>query len=149
QLGLIAAVGAAFTGEYHVGLGQTVEEAFSAYLAKLSGVAPTTPETPTQLDRDTKIKNIVQIFAEKELEIVRPTAISVPLTFLEKEIDYDDEGDFEDVKNTINDFIIKWVTEGGTKRVLIWEEGENVNFGVVTVFEGITEVHYMAVRVGT
>ncbi len=149
QLGLIAAVGAAFTGEYHVGLGQTVEEAFSAYLAKLSGVAPTTPETPTQLDRDTKIKNIVQIFAEKELDLVRPKAISVPLTFLEKEIDYDDEGDFEDVKNTINDFIIKWVTEGGTKRVLIWEEGENVNFGVVTVFEGITEVHYMAVRVGT
>jgi hypothetical protein len=148
QLGLIAAVGAAFTGEYHVGLGQTVEEAFSAYLAKLSGVSPTTP-TPTKLDRDTKIKNISQLFEEKELDLVRPTAISVPLTFLEKEIEYDDEGDFEDVKNTVNDFISKWATEGGAKRVLIWDEGENVNFGVVTVFEGVTEVHYIAVKVGT
>jgi hypothetical protein len=147
QLGLVAAVGATFTGEYHVGLGQNVEEAFKAYLAKLSGVTPTTP-TP-ELDRDTKIKNIVQLFEEKELEIVRPTAISVPLTFLEKEVKYDNEGNFEDVKKSVDDFINKWVTEGGAKRVLIWEQGENVNFGVVTIFEGITEVHYIAVRVGT
>ena len=147
QLGMVAAVGATFTGEYHVGLGQNVEEAFKAYLAKLSGVTPTTP-TP-ELDRDTKVKNIVQLFEEKELEIVRPTAISVPLTFLEKEVEYDNEGDFEDVKKSVDDFINKWVTEGGAKRVLIWDQGENVNFGVVTIFEGITEVHYIAVKVGT
>ncbi|HLE34578.1 MAG TPA: UPF0182 family protein, partial [Nitrososphaerales archaeon] len=147
QLGMVAAVGATFTGEYHVGLGQNVEEAFKAYLAKLSGVTPTTP-TP-ELDRDTKVKNIVQLFEEKELEIVRPTAISVPLTFLEKQVEYDNEGDFEDVKTSVNDFINKWVTEGGAKRVLIWDQGENVNFGVVTMFEGITEVHYIAVKVGT
>ncbi len=147
QLGMVAAVGAAFTGEYHVGLGQNAEEAFKAYLAKLSGVTPTTP-TP-ELDRDTKIKNIVQLFEDKELEIVRPTAISVPLTFLEKEVKYDNEGDLEDVKKSVDDFINKWVTEGGAKRVLIWDQGENVNFGVVTIFEGITEVHYIAVKVGT
>ena len=147
QLGMVAAVGATFTGEYHVGLGQNVEEAFKAYLAKLSGVTPTTP-TP-ELDRDTKVKNIVQLFEEKELEIVRPTAISVPLTFLEKEVKYDNEGDFEDVKTSVDNFIDKWVTEGDAKRVLIWDQGENVNFGVVTIFEGITEVHYIAVKVGT
>ena len=38
QLGTIAAVGAAFTGEYYVGLGDTQEKAFEAYLQKLSGV---------------------------------------------------------------------------------------------------------------
>ncbi len=148
QLGMVAAVGATFTGEYHVGLGQTVEEAFEAYLGKLSGVTPTTPTTP-QLDRDAKIKNIVQLFEEKELEVVRPSAISVPLTFLEEEVEYDNEGDFEDVKNSVDDFINKWITEGGTKRVLIWDQGENVNFGIVTVFDGITEAHYIAVKVGT
>ena len=39
QLGTIAAVGAAFNGEYFVGLGDTQEEAFEAYLKKVSGVA--------------------------------------------------------------------------------------------------------------
>ena len=45
QLGTIAAVGAAFTGEYYVGLGETQEEAFEAYLQKLSGVVSTAPST--------------------------------------------------------------------------------------------------------
>ena len=47
QLGTIAAVGAAFNGEYFVGLGDTQEEAFEAYLKKVSGVAPTitTPDS--------------------------------------------------------------------------------------------------------
>lgn len=147
QLGTIAAVGAAFTGEYYVGLGETVDEAFSAYLAKLSGVAA--PPTVTKLDRDTKIKSVVELFEEKGLEIVRPKAISVPLTFLEKEVEYDDEEDFEDVKKGVDEFINKWVTERGAKRVLLWEEGENVNFGVVAVFDGVTEAHYIAVKVGT
>ena len=146
-MGTIAAVGAAFTGEYHVGLGQTVEEAFNAYLAKLSGTAA--PITPTKLDRATKIKSVVELFEEKGLEIVKPTAISVPLTFLEKQVEYDEEGDFQDVKNAVDDFIKKWVTERGAKRILIWEQDENVNFGVVTVFDGITEAHYIAVKVGT
>ena len=41
QLGTIAAVGAGFTGEYYVGLGETQEQAFEAYLQKLSGIIPT------------------------------------------------------------------------------------------------------------
>jgi len=147
QLGTIAAVGAAFTGEYYVGLGQTVEEAFNAYLAKLSGVAA--PTTITKLDRATKINSIVELFEENRLEIVKPTAISIPLTFLEKQVEYDDEGDFEAVKNAVDDFIKKWVTEMGAKRILVWEEGEDINFGVVTVFDGVTEAHYIAVKVGT
>ena len=147
QLGTVAAVGAAFTGEYYVGLGQTVEEAFNAYLAKLAGVS--TPTTPTQLDRAAKISTIVELFEEKRIEIVRPTAISVPLTFLEKQVEYDDERDFEDVKNTVDDFVDKWVTETGAKRILLWEQGENVNLGVVTIFDGVTEIHYIAVKVGT
>jgi len=45
QLGTIAAVGAAFTGEYHVGLGDTQESAFEAYLQKLAGITPTATAT--------------------------------------------------------------------------------------------------------
>ncbi len=39
EMGVIACVGAAFTGDYHVGLGANAEEAFRAYLSELSGVS--------------------------------------------------------------------------------------------------------------
>jgi len=145
QLGTIAAVGAAFTGEYHVGLGQTAEEAFKAYLAKLSGV---NVQPTTKLDRTTKINNVLDLFEKKELHVMKPTAISVPLTFQENQVEYNAEGDLENVKKTVDDFIAKWATEKG-KRILEWEQGDNINFGVVIVSEGIPEVHYIAVKVGT
>ena len=38
QLGTIAAIGAAFTGEYFIGFGETAEEAFTEFLLELSGI---------------------------------------------------------------------------------------------------------------
>ncbi|MEM2123332.1 MAG: hypothetical protein QXE79_06820, partial [Candidatus Bathyarchaeia archaeon] len=38
EIGVIACVGAAFTGEYYVGLGSTPEEAFASYLGQLAGI---------------------------------------------------------------------------------------------------------------
>ncbi|KFM20795.1 hypothetical protein SCCGRSA3_00097, partial [Marine Group I thaumarchaeote SCGC RSA3] len=61
QLGTIAAVGAAFNGEYFVGLGDTQEEAFEAYLKKVSGVAgavTVADEDYVELDRDDRIEII-------------------------------------------------------------------------------------------
>ncbi|MFQ5920488.1 MAG: UPF0182 family protein, partial [Nitrososphaerales archaeon] len=150
QLGTIAAVGAAFTGEYHVGLGDTVEEAFNAYMAKLSGLETPGVSPPTLLDRDTKVSNLIQLFEESGAEVVRPTTISVPLTFLESELEYREEVNFEEVQETVNDFINKWVGDtDGAARVLTWEDEETINFGVAAVVDGITELHYIAVKVGT
>ncbi len=146
QLGTIAAVGAAFTGEYYVGLGQTAEQAFSAYLAKLAGVS--TPVTPEKLDRSTRISNVIELFEDKGITIVKPTTILVPLAFLEGQVVYNQERDFESVEKVVGDFIDKWV-KADTKRVLMWEEGDKVNFGLATIFESITEVHYITVEVGT
>ena len=39
EIGVIACVGAAFTGEYYVGLGSTPEEAFASFLNQLAGTA--------------------------------------------------------------------------------------------------------------
>ncbi|MEM2759604.1 MAG: UPF0182 family protein [Nitrososphaerales archaeon] len=147
QLGTVAAVGAAFTGEYYVGLGQNVEEAFRAYLSKLAGIR--TPGQPpiTVLDRQTKIDNILNIFKDKNLSVVRPTTISVHLTFQEQQVRYDVEGDLANVQNAVNSFIDKWVRQD-TSRVLMWDADERVNFGVAIMFEGITEVHYITIEVG-
>ena len=51
-MGIVACVGAAFTGDYNVGLGMNAEEAFEAYLNQLAGVSepiePTTTEKTLQ-----------------------------------------------------------------------------------------------------
>lgn len=147
QLGTVAAVGAAFTGEYYVGLGKDVEEAFRAYLGKLAGVTQPGQSTPiTILDRETKIINIVKLFEDKNISVVRPTTISVPLTFQEQLVIYDTDEDFANVEKAIDRLIDRWLIDG--KRVLMWEEEENVNFGVATVIDGITEVHYVSIEVG-
>lgn len=148
QLGTVAAVGAAFTGEYHVGLGQNVEEAFKAYLAKLAGVSVPGGSTRIQiLDREAKITSVLKLFEDKNISVVKPTTISVPLTFQEKQVIYDIDDDFGEVEKAINSLIEKWL-KGDAKRVLMWEQGANVNFGVVTIVDGVTEVHYLTVEVG-
>lgn len=44
EMGVVACVGAAFTGVYHVGLGMNAEEAFTSYLNQLAGISgPITP----------------------------------------------------------------------------------------------------------
>ena len=78
QLGTIAAVGAAFTGDYYVGLGDTQEEAFEAYLQKLSGIIPVQSSTnggdgQVSLVRDEIITKVMAIFEEKQINVTIPT----------------------------------------------------------------------------
>jgi len=147
QLGTVAAVGAAFTGEYFVGLGKTVEEAFRAYLAKLAGVS-TPGTTPVKiLDRATKITNILKLFEDKNISVLKPTTIAAPLTFQEQEVIYDTDEDFENVERGINSLIDGWLS-ADTTRVLMWDDDEKVNFGVATILDGITEMHYVSIEVG-
>ena len=146
QLGTVAAVGAAFTGEYYVGLGQTVEEAFRAYLAKLAGVSTPGAAQLQLLDRNKKITNIQEIFESKNYTIVIPTSISVSLTFQERQIAYDTDEDLGNVENTVNSFVDKWKGVD-TKRVMMWDDAEKVNFGITVIIDGITELHYLTFEV--
>ncbi len=148
QLGTIAAVGAAFTGEYYVGLGDTQESAFEAYLQKLSGVVPTASAVASGLvmDRSERIDTIMSIFEESEIEIVSPTSIQIPLSFNEGELAFYSKADLDSVKEMITQFNSEFGT--GEKRVLIWEEGNKINFGYIKVADNITEIHYISVQVG-
>ena len=148
QLGTIAAVGAAFTGEYHVGLGDTQESAFEAYLQKLSGVVPTASAVSSGLvmDRSERVDTIMSIFEESEIEIVSPTTIQIPLSFNEGELAFYSKADLDSVKEMITQFNSEFGT--GEKRVLIWEEGNKFNFGYIKVADNITEIHYISVQVG-
>ena len=148
QLGTIAAVGAGFTGEYYVGLGETQEQAFEAYLQKLSGIVPTARngEDVIQLDKDERIAKVMAIFDEKELVLTKPTSIQIPISFLEDEIVFYTEADLEDTQKVIDEFVKTHL--GSSSRVLMWEEESVIYLGSVKIVDGVAELHYISIQVG-
>jgi len=147
QLGTIAAVGAGFTGEYYVGLGETQEQAFEAYLQKLSGIIPTSRngDDVVQLDKEERIEKVLSIFEEKGLVMIKPTSIQIPISFLEGEIVFYTESDLEDTEIMITDFVENMVV---SPRIMMWEDESVIYLGTVKVVEGIAELHYISIQVG-
>jgi len=149
QLGTIAAIGAAFTGEYYVGLGDTQEEAFEAYLQKLSGVAPSksTNGASFDLDRTARIEAIKSVFQGEELEILVPSSIQIPLSFKEAEIVFYTISDQAETEEIISQFIDDFI-KPRSERVFMWEEEDIINFGTIVVVQNIPEMHYISIEVG-
>jgi hypothetical protein len=50
EMGIIACVGATFTGDYNVGLGSNAEEAFEDYLAQLVGISEVVEQPPEEAE---------------------------------------------------------------------------------------------------
>ena len=149
QLGTIAAVGAAFTGEYHVGLGDTQEEAFEAYLEKLSGVAPTASVTAggTVFDRDERVRIVRSLFTESGLDIAEPASIQIPITFVQAEAFFYTDTQRDETEDLIDEFISDYVKPRAS-RVFLWETEDTLNFGTILTRDGVLEMHYIAVEVG-
>ncbi|MGY5146832.1 MAG: UPF0182 family protein [Candidatus Nitrosopumilus sp. bin_7KS] len=150
QLGTIAAVGAAFNGEYFVGLGETQEKAFEAYLKKVSGVASTTT-TPNdnyvELVRSDRINIIKSVFETNGISVSEPTSIQIPLSFNEGELFFFTESDRVDTEKFLLEFIDDFV-KPRSDRVFMWQEDTDLNIGTVFVKDGLPEIHYVSIEVG-
>ena len=150
QLGTIAAVGAAFNGEYFVGLGETQEAAFEAYLKKVSGVASSITVADVdyvELVRDDRIDIIKSVFEKNGISIAEPTSIQIPLSFNEGEIIFFTENDQAEAEEFLAEFIDDFV-KPRTDRVFMWHEENNLNVGTILVKDGISEIHYVSIEVG-
>jgi len=150
QLGTIAAVGAAFTGEYYVGLGDTQEKAFEAYLKKVSGVAGSSTSVNVdyiELGKTDRINIIKSSFTENKIEISEPTSIQIPLSFKEGEIFFFTENDRVDAQDFLKKFIDSFV-KPRTDRVFMWQEDTNLNIGTIVVKDSIPEIHYVSIAIG-
>ncbi|MGB1690829.1 MAG: UPF0182 family protein, partial [Nitrosopumilus sp.] len=150
QLGTIAAVGAAFNGEYFVGLGDTQEEAFEQYLKKVSGVASTTTTADddyVELLKSDRIDIIKSVFENNEIVIAEPTSIQIPLSFNEGELFFFTEDDRVDTEEFLSKFIDDFV-KPRSDRVFMWEENAILNIGTVYVKDGLPEIHYVSIEVG-
>ena len=133
---------------YYVGLGETQEQAFEAYLQKLSGVIPTSRngDGVIQLDKDERIAKVMAIFDEKDLVLTKPTSIQIPISFLEGEIVFYTEADLEDTQKVIDEFVKTHL--GSSSRVLMWEEESVIYLGSVKIVDGVAELHYISIQVG-
>ncbi len=148
QLGTIAAVGAASNGEYYVGLGNTQQQAFEAYLAKLAGVVPSSSVKPEPgFDKDARIAKIKSAFEQKGLEIVNPTSLSIPISFKEGEVSLFSQVDTEATDKVLDKFTEEFILQK-TRRVVMWQDEDTVNVGVISTVEGVPELHYISVIVG-
>ena len=151
QLGTIAAVGAAFNGEYFVGLGDTQEEAFEAYLKKVSGVASTgttVSDEYVELAKDDRINIIKLVFEENNIIVEEPTSIQIPLSFNEGQIFFFTESDREDTEEFLHEFIDDFV-KPRADRVFMWHEENHLNVGTIFVKDEISEIHFVSIEVGT
>jgi hypothetical protein len=150
QLGTIAAVGAAFNGEYFVGLGSTQEEAFEEYLKKVSGVASTTTTADddyVELVKSDRIDIIKLVFEENGIAVSEPTSIQIPLSFNEGELFFFTENDRVEAEEFLLEFIDDFV-KPRSDRVFMWQEETDLNIGTVFVKDGLPEIHYVSIEVG-
>lgn len=150
EAGLVGAVGAASaSGTYYVGLGNTPAQAFENYLQKLSEVVSTgQPPTSNQtaLEKQSMIQNLEKVFTDAGLTIIKPTAISPPVEFMEAQAAYRAQSDLPQVEAAIHGFIQEFAPQGG--RIFEWQDGTAVYFGVLREVDGIVESHYISIEVG-
>jgi hypothetical protein len=146
QLGTIAAVGAAFDGEYFVGLGNTPQQAFAAYLAKLSGVEPGNVTAALALDESSRISAIKSVLQDDKLTIVTPTTIQLPLTFEEGNMSFQQSSDLDKAKSLISEFVKNFVQSNN--RIILWQGNNTVNLGTIIVDNNVPELHYISIGVG-
>lgn len=148
QLGTIAAVGASFTGEYYVGLGDTQQDAFKAYLQKLSGVASddSTGTNSTELTRADRINLVRSIFEENGIDVLEPATIQIPISFEQGSIIFYTDKELEDTRTLITGFISNFVQENN--RVFMWEKDNVINVGAIIIRNDIPEIHYLSIEVG-
>jgi len=150
QLGTIAAVGAAFSGDYYVGLGSTQQEAFEAYLKKVSGVAGSSTSVDTdyvELGKSARIDIIKSLFKEKGLDVFEPTSIQIPLSYREGQISFFTENERVDTEDFISKFIDNFV-KPRSDHVYMWQEDTNLNIGTIVIKDNIPEMHYVSIEVG-
>jgi len=143
QIGTIATVGADFVGEYYVGLGSTVEESFRAFLARIAGVEVPPPEP--ELSEGERIAQLIAVFEEAGLNVLRPESISPDVSFLEGSVRYVSEEDWDSTQDLLNTFL-KICDKYAVSKVFMWTEDGKVNFGILVRVEEVLELHYIIVE---
>ncbi|MEM2152992.1 MAG: UPF0182 family protein [Candidatus Bathyarchaeia archaeon] len=142
QIGVIATVGADFTGEYYVGLGSTIKESFYYFLFKIAGVQAPLPKPGA--GEEERIFNIVEEIKGAGLSVLEPSEIHPNVSFFIGSVKYISDDDWANVQNLLNNFI-KVCEYYGVKRVFVWKSNGRLNAGILVNVEGVVELHYIVI----
>ncbi|MEM1947535.1 MAG: UPF0182 family protein [Candidatus Caldarchaeum sp.] len=143
QIGTIAVVGAAFTGLYYVGLGNTIEQAFANYLYKIAGETGPSPTLPTT--KEERINKVKALLLEKGLGDEIPEQINANIVYNVSKFNYTDEQSFEKIKQGLSDFIDSWKNYGAI--LVYWISGDSLYLGAIYQTSGVTVLRYVQVEV--
>ena len=159
NLGTVAAIGAAFDGEYYVGFGDTPEEAFEQFLLELSGVSvkqlpdpepkpgpepgPEPEIVRPDIIREGVNEQILDIFSDNGISVVTPEEI--PSLFKFKEFQLGEDADPETVQSVVDNFINTWMKSFDVTRIYYWTDETSVNYGAVINVNGVSELHYITI----
>ncbi len=142
ELGVVACVGAVFTGEYYVGLGNTAEEAYRKYLTEVSKIEKAPPQATESLEQ--RRMTVVNMFKQARVNLVTPTALNPQVSYNEGVVNYTTSSQWNNTKQLLENFISTWKDK--TDRILMWQEESNLNFGVLINIDGVVELHYITVN---
>jgi hypothetical protein len=78
---------------------------------------------------------------------VTPTDLSIPLSFKEGEVSLFSQVDAEATEKLLEKFLDEFVLQK-TRRVIMWQDEDTINIGVISTIEGIPELHYITIEVG-
>jgi uncharacterized membrane protein (UPF0182 family) len=145
ELGVVACVGAVFTGEYYVGLGSTAEEAYSKYLAEVSKIEKPEPKPTESIEQ--RRANVIDIFTKAGINLSTPKALNPDISYNEGAADYKTIEQWSSTKQMVDGFITNWASKAD--KTLMWQEESTLNFGVLLEVKGIVELHYISVNLGT
>ena len=145
EIGVIAAVGAAFTGDYHVGLSlnNSPQEAFKNYLLKIENIEiGDTGSIETKIAIDERIQKLIELFESNGIEVIQPEGRPNPhVSFLEGSARYVTASELI----TTSDFISEFVTDLSTDKVILWFDESNAYFGFLINVDGVVELHYITI----
>jgi hypothetical protein len=143
ELGVVACVGAVFTGEYYVGLGATAEEAYGKYLTQVAKIEKPPPQ-PTESLEERKT-NVLNVFKETKIRLVTPRALNPQASYIEGTANYTTTYQWNSTKQFLEGFVSEWSSK--TDKILMWQDKSTLNFGVLVNVEGIVELHYVSVNI--
>ncbi|MEM2210224.1 MAG: UPF0182 family protein [Nitrososphaerales archaeon] len=142
EIGVVAAVGATFTGKYYVGLSATgsAEEAFKSFLITLSGEEISKVPIITV---EQKKEKILGLFKDANITLLQPISITPHVSFREGIGTYISDNDWDATKSLIKRFIKNWANK--TDLFLIWFEDSKMNIGVMINMRGVVELHFITI----
>ncbi|MEM2026793.1 MAG: UPF0182 family protein [Candidatus Bathyarchaeia archaeon] len=142
QIGVIATVGADFTGEYYVGLGATIKESFRSFLSRIAGVQ--VPPPKPEISEEERVSRIIEVIKDAGLKVLKPTEIHPHISFLVDSVRYVSDDDWVNVQRCLNNFIAVCGNYNAS-RVFVWRSDGKLNVGILINVEGIIELYYIEI----